>query len=263
MRKPYPTDLSDAEWTRLRSYLPSLKAETRLRTHSLRDVLDAIFYIVRSGCAWRLLPHDFPPWSSVYYHFRRFRLSGLWSLILKGVRADERKRVGKDPQPTAAIIDSQSVKTTEESAHPSGYDAHKNVKGRKRHLLVDTLGLPLSVYVTSADVQDRVGARCLLAGLKPFVPRLKKVWADGAYAGEKLAGWLEEQGGWELEIIARDREAKGFEMLPKRWIIERSFSWLIRNRRLSKDYERLVQTSETFIEVAMIRLILRRLTREV
>jgi putative transposase len=263
MRKPYPTDLSDAEWTRLRSYLPSLKAETRLRTHSLRDVLDAIFYIVRSGCAWRLLPHDFPPWSSVYYHFRRFRLSGLWSLILKGVRADERKRVGKDPQPTAAIIDSQSVKTTEESAHPSGYDAHKNVKGRKRHLLVDTLGLPLSVYVTSADVQDRVGARCLLAGLKPFVPRLKKVWADGAYAGEKLAGWLEEQGGWELEIIARDREAKGFEVLPKRWIIERSFSWLIRNRRLSKDYERLVQTSETFIEVAMIRLILRRLTREV
>jgi putative transposase len=187
----------------------------------------------------------------------------LWSLILKGVRADERKRVGKDPQPTAAIIDSQSVKTTEESAHPSGYDAHKNVKGRKRHLLVDTLGLPLSVYVTSADVQDRVGARCLLAGLKPFVPRLKKVWADGAYAGEKLAGWLEEQGGWELEIIARDREAKGFEVLPKRWIIERSFSWLIRNRRLSKDYERLVQTSETFIEVTMIRLILRRLTREV
>jgi putative transposase len=263
MRKPYPTDLSDAEWSRLRSYLPSLKAESRLRTHSLRDVLDAIFYIVRSGCAWRLLPHDFPPWSSVYYHFRRFRLSGLWSLILKGVRADERKRVGKDPQPTAAIIDSQSVKTTEESTHPSGYDAHKNVKGRKRHLLVDTLGLPLSVYVTSADVQDRVGARCLLAGLKPFVPRLKKVWADGAYAGEKLAGWLEEQGGWELEIIARDREAKGFEVLPKRWIIERSFSWLIRNRRLSKDYERLVQTSETFIEVAMIRLILRRLTREV
>ena len=115
MRKPYPTDLSDAEWSRLRSYLPSLKAERRLRTHSLRDVLDAIFYIVCSGCAWRLLPHDFPPWSSVYYHFRRFRLSGLWSLILKGVRADERKRTGKDPQPTAAIIDSQSVKTTIES----------------------------------------------------------------------------------------------------------------------------------------------------
>jgi putative transposase len=227
----------------------------------LRDVLDAIFYVLKSGCHWRLLPHDFPPWSTVYYHFRRFRLSGLWSLILKALHAAERKRAGKYPQPTAAIMDSQSVKTVEESAHPSGYDAHKNLKGRKRHLLVDTLGLPLSVYLTSADVQDRVGARCLLAGLKPFVPRLKKIWADGAYAGEKLAGWLEEQSGWELEIVERDREAKGFEVSPKRWIVERTFSWLIRNRRLSKDYERLVQTSETFIEVAMIRLILRRLAR--
>src|SRR5829696_786363 len=261
MRKPYPTDLSDAEWTRLRSYLPSLKAESRLRTHSLRDVLDAIFYIVRGGCAWRLLPHDFPPWSTVYYHFRRFRLSGLWSLILKVVRADERKRVGKDPQPTAAIIGSQSVKTVGESAHPSGYDAHKNVKGRKRHLLVDTLGLPLSIHVTPADVQDRVGAHLLLAGLGPLVPRLKKIWADGAYSGKELAKWCEEQGGWELEVVERDKEAKGFEVLPKRWIVERTFGWLRRDRRLTKDYERKVQTSETLIEVAMIRLILRRLAR--
>jgi putative transposase len=137
MRKPYPTDLSDAEWIRLRSYLPTPKAQGRPRTHSLRDVLDAIFYIVRSGCAWRLLPHDFPPWSTVYYHFRRFRLRGLWSLILKIVHAEERKRTGKVPQPSAAIMDSQSVKTTEESAHPSGYDAHKHLKGRKRHLLVE------------------------------------------------------------------------------------------------------------------------------
>lgn len=261
MRKPYPTDLSDAEWTRLRSYLPSLKAESRLRTPSLRDVLDAIFYIVRGGCAWRLLPHDFPPWSIVYYHFRRFRLSGLWSLILKVVRADERKRVGKDPQPTAAIIDSQSVKTVGESAHPSGYDAHKNVKGRKRHLLVDTLGLPLSIHVTPADVQDRVGAHLLLAGLGPLVPRLKKIWADGAYSGKELAKWCEEQGGWELEVVERDKEAKGFEVLPKRWIVERTFGWLRRDRRLTKDYKRKVQTSETLIEVAMIRLILGRLAR--
>ena len=263
MRKPYLTDLSDAEWRRLQAYLPNPKPEGRPRTHSLRDVLDAIFYVLKSGCHWRLLPHDFPPWSTVYYHFRSFRLKGLWHLILKELHAAERKRVGKDPQPTAAIVDSQSLKTTEEAAYPSGYDAHKNVKGRKRHLLVDTLGLPLSVYVTSADVQDRVGARCFLAGLKPFVPRLKKIWPDGAYAGEKLAGWLEEQGGWELQIVERDREAEGFEVLPKRWIVERTFSWLIRNRRLSKDYERLVQSSETFIDVAMIRLILKRLAREV
>jgi putative transposase len=189
-------------------------------------------------------------------------LSGLWHLILKVLRAAERKRAGKDPQPTAAIMDSQSVKTTEESAHPSGYDAHKNVKGRKRHLLVDTLGLLLSIYVTSADIQDRGGAQCLLAGLKPLVPRLKKIWADGAYTGEKLAGWCEEQGEWELEIVERrSADTEGFVLLPHRWIVERTLGWLMRNRRLSKDYERLVQTSETFIEVAMIRLILRRLAR--
>jgi len=129
MRKPYPTDLSDAQWTRLQSCLPTPKAQGRPRTHSLRDVLDAIFYVLKSGCHWRLLPHDFPPWSTVYYHFRRFRLSGLWFLILKALRAAERNRASKDPQPTAAIIDSQSVKTVEESAYPSGYDAHKNVKG--------------------------------------------------------------------------------------------------------------------------------------
>jgi len=261
MRTTYPTDLSDAEWTRLRSYLPTLKAEGRPRTHSLRDVLDAIFYVLKSGCHWRLLPHDFPPWSTVYYHFRSFRLKGLWHLILKELHAVERKRVGKDPQPTAAIVDSQSVKTTEESAHPSGYDAHKNVKGRKRHLLVDTLGLPLSVYVTSADVQDRVGAQCLLAGLKPFVPHLKKIWADGAYTGEKLARWCKERGGWELQIVERSAHAEAFTVLPHRWIVERTLGWLMRNRRLSKDYERKVQSSETFIEVAMIRLMLRRLAR--
>ena len=187
----------------------------------------------------------------------------MWSLILEALRAAERKRMGKDPQPTAAIMDSQSVKTTEESAHPSGYDAHKNVKGRKRHLLVDTLGLPLSVYVTSAEVQDRVGARCLLAGLKPFVPRLKKIWADGAYTGEKLAGWCEDQGEWELEIVERSADTEGFAVLPHRWMVERTLGWLMRNRRLSKDYERKVQTSETFIEVAMIRLMLKRLAREV
>ena len=188
-------------------------------------------------------------------------MTGSWFLILKAVCVAERKRVGKNPQPTAAIMDSQSVKTVEESAHPSGYDAYKNIKGRKRHLLVDTLGLPLSVYVTPADVQDRVGARRLLAGLKPFVPCLKKIWADGAYTGEKLAGWLKEQGGWELEIVERSADTEGFAALPHRWIVERTLSWVMRNRRLSKDYERKVQTSETFIKVAMIRLISRRLAR--
>jgi len=261
MRKPYSTDLSDAEWIRLRSYLPTPKAQGRPRTHSLRAVLDAIFYLLRTGCPWRYLPRDFPPWQTVYYHFRRFRLSGMWHRILTALRAVERQRVGRDAQPTAAIIDAQSTKTVEESAPISGYDGHKNVKGRKRRLLVDSLGLPLSVYVTPADVQDRAGARCLLAGLKLLVPRSKKIWADGAYSGEELARWCEKEGGWELEVVDRNRGAQGSKVLPKRWIVERTFSWLIRNRRLSKDYERMVQSSETFIKVAMIRLIVRRLAR--
>ena|SRR5215210_7750347 len=174
MRKAYPTDLSDAEWTRLRSYLPIPKAEGRPRIHSLRNVLDAIFYVLKSGCHWRLLPHDFPPWSTVYYHFRKFRLSGAFGLIYKALRSVERNRAGKNADASAAIMDSQSIKTTEEGARSNGYDAHKSIKGRKRHLLVDTLGLPLSVYVTPANVQDRVGARCLLAGLKPLMPRYEE-----------------------------------------------------------------------------------------
>jgi putative transposase len=165
MRKTYATNLLDEEWACLRARLPELPRTVRMRTHALRDVFDAIFYILRSGCPWRLLPGDFPPWPTVYYHFRRFRLSGLWHRAFAILRAAERKRVGKNPDASVAIVDSQSMKTTEEGAGSNGYDAHKNVKGRKRHLLVDTLGLPLSIYVTPADVQDRVGARLLLAGL--------------------------------------------------------------------------------------------------
>lgn len=268
MRKIYSTDLSDEEWTCLKTHLPASKLPGKLRAHPLREIFDAIFYVLKTGCQWRLLPGDFPPWQTVFYHFRKFRLSGLWHRIFTILRAMERKRNGKDPNPSAAIMDSQSIKTTEESAgwkgyeaHSNGYDAHKHVKGRKRHLLVDTLGLPLSIYVTPADVQDRVGARLLLAGLKPLMPRLKKIWADGAYSGKVLAKWCEEQGGWELEVVERDKEAKGFEVVPKRWIVERTFGWLRRDRRLAKDYERKVQTSEVLIEVSMIRLMLRRLAR--
>lgn len=240
MRKAYYTDLSDEEWTFLKTHLPASKLPGKLRAHSLREILNAIFYLLKSGCPWRLLPGDFPPWQTVFYHFRRFRLSGLWYRIFTILRAMERKRSGKDPNPSAAIVDSQSVKTTEESAswkgyeaHRSGYDTAKHIKGRKRHLLVDTLGLPLSIYVTPADVQDRVGARLLLAGLKPFVVRLKKIFSDGAYSGEPLAQWCREEGDWELEIVERGREMEGFEVLAKRWIVERTFSWLRRRRRLS------------------------------
>jgi putative transposase len=261
MKRSYSTDLSDVEWGRLEPHVPAPNGRGRPRLHTTREILDAVFYVLKSGCPWRLLPRDFPPWETVYYHFRKFRMSGLWHRIFTILRAAERKRVGKNPDASAAIVDSQSVKTTEEGAATNGYDAHKNVKGRKRHLLVDTLGLPLAAYVTPADVQDRAGARLLLAGLKPLMPNLKKIWADGAYGGEKLARWCEEQGGWRLEVVERDRATKGFEILPKRWIVERTFSWLRRDRRLAKDYERKVQTSETLIEVAMIRLVLGRLAK--
>jgi putative transposase len=206
MRRKYPTDLSDEEWACLKARFPPSKSPGRPHVHSLRDIFDAIFYVLKSGCPWRLLPRDFPPWETVYYPFRGFRLDGLWHLVLRALRAAERKRVGRTSEPSAAIMDSQSVKTAEEGARSNGYDAHKNVKGRKRHLLVDTLGLPLSVCVTPANVQDLVGARLLLVGLNPVVPRLKKIWADGAYSGEELASWCEQRGGWKLEIVERDRE---------------------------------------------------------
>jgi putative transposase len=217
MSTTYPSDLSDAEWDCLQRYLPPLPRCGRPRTHSLRSILDAIFYVLRTGCAWRYLPCNFPPWQTVFYHFTRFRLNGIWRLLYTAVHRAERERVGRNPNPSAAIMDSQSVTTVEESARICGYDAHKCVKGRKRHLLVDTLGLPIASYVTPADVHDTVGARKLLGGLAFFVPRLQKIWADAAYRGKELAEWRRQQGnGWDLFAIgdwprtmsARSRRAK-------------------------------------------------------
>lgn len=261
MSTRYPSDLTDAEWARLQRFLPRRPPQGQLRRHCLRIVFDALFYLLRTGRPWRYLPTNFPPWQTVYYHFRQFCRRGLWTHLYRELRVAERRRVGKDPHPSAAIMDSQSVKTVEESAGIRGYDAHKCVKGRKRHLLVDTLGLPICVYVTPADLHDAHGARRLLAGLHSFVPRLKKIWADAAYRGPELAVWCRAQGDWELEVVERTPGVPGFAVLPKRWVVERTFGWLSRARRLSKDYERMVQSSETLIEVAMIRLLVARLGR--
>lgn len=261
MSTQYPSDLSDAEWESAQRYLPPMSKRGRPRTHPLRRILDAIFYLVRTGCAWRYLPCNYPPWQTVFYHFRRFRLTGRWHLLYTALHRAERERVGRHPDPSAGIMDSQSVKTVEESARVRGYDAHKCVKGRKRHLLVDTLGLPISVYVTPADLHDTQGARRLLAGLQYFVPRLKKIWADAAYRGQELADWCHAQGDWDLEVVERRPGVRGFSVQSHRWIVERSFAWLNRNRRLAKDYERKVQTSETLIGLAATRLLVRRLAR--
>ena len=259
-RQPYPSDLSDAEWERLKPLLPEPYERGRKRRVNLREIVNAIYYVLRTGCQWDYLPHDFPPPDTVYGYFRRWTRDGTWERLNDGLRRQTREAVGKKSEPTAAILDSQAVKTTE-AGGPRGFDGGKRVKGRKRHLLVDTLGLVIAVVVHSAGVQDRDGARLVLAKLREHFCWLKKVWADAAYAGPKLAAWVKGLFAWVLEIVTRADEAVGFQVQPKRWLVERTFGWLNRSRRLSKDYERLPETEEAWIYAAMTRLMLRRLAR--
>lgn len=258
-RKAYPSDLSDAEWEIIEPLIPPAKPGGRPRKHDMREILNGIFYFLRSGCAWRLLPHDFPPWQTVYHYFREWRCNGIWERMNKALRTALREAAGREVQPSAAILDSQSVKTTETKGI-RGYDAGKKVKGRKRHILVDTMGLLLIVLVHAADIQDRDGAKLVLAKAKCCFHRLRLIWADGGYAG-KLIDWVHKNCSWTLEIVKRSDNAKGFQVLPRRWVVERTFAWLGRYRRLSKDYETLTETSEAMIYAAMVRLMIRRLAR--
>lgn len=263
-KKRYSSDLTDGEWRHIRGLLPKAKPGGRKRTTNVREVCNAIFYLLRGGLPWELLPTDFPKWKTVYDYFRKWRLAGVWKALHDRLRTKVRRQAGRKPTPTAAILDSQSVKTTEVGGAARGFDAGKLVKGRKRHLLVDTLGLVLLVVVHAASIQDPTGARLVLPALTQRFTRLVKIWADSRYTGT-LIEWVWSLRNYRrirLEIVKRPTQQVGFVVLPKRWIVERTFGWLNRSRRLSKDYERLTATSETMIYLAMTRLMLRRLATE-
>ena len=259
-RQPYPTDLTEEQWNKIAPLVPPAKPGGRPAEHERREIVFAIFYQMRSGAAWRMLPHDLPPWKTTYHYFRIWRKDGTWERIHDQLRGDVREDAGRKREPSAGCVDSQSVKTTDRGG-VHGYDAGKKVNGRKRHILVDTMGLVWLIVVTAASVQDRDGARTLLAALATRMKRLRVIWADGGYSGV-LVEWvrsLRKRGKVRLELVNRSAQGKGFQRLPHRWIVERTFGWFNKWRRLSKDYEYLTETSETNIRVVMIHIMARRL----
>lgn len=258
-QRDYASDLTDKQWELIRALLPlERKGPGRPLELDMREVINSIIYVVRTGCQWENLPHDYPNYNSVYYHYRKWCRDGTWQAVNDALRQQERQQRGRNVQPSAAILDSQSVKTTEAGGE-RGYDAGKKVNGRKRHILVDTVGNLIEVVVHAANIQDRDGAKLLFDKLsQAVIEHLQKVWADGAYRGQ-LIDWVQEHLQILLEIVETEPDQEGFQVLPKRWIVERTLAWLGRYRRLSKDYERCLLSSEGVIYIASIHTMLKRL----
>jgi len=256
----YASDVTDQEWALIEAELPPAKKLGRPRSTELRAVVDALFYMLTTGCQWRQLPKEFPPFSTVQRFFYRWRDDGLWQRLNHDLVMRVRAASGREASPSAGVIDSQSVKTTE-AGGPRGYDAGKKVKGRKRHVLTDTHGFLVKAVVHPADVQDRDGAPAVLKAARRLYPWLRHVFADGGYAGDKLARAMVGHGTWTLEIVKRSDTAKGFVLLPRRWVVERTFAWLNRNRRLAKDFEAAIETATAWLYIASVKLLSRRLAR--
>ena len=256
----YASDVTDREWALIEAVLPPGNKLGRPRTTVLRAVVNAVFYMLTTGCQWRQLPKEFPPYSTVQRFFYRWREDGLWQKINHDLLMRVREASGREASPSAGVIDSQSVKTTE-AGGPRGYDAGKKINGRKRHLLTDTLGLPVAAVVHPADIQDRDGAPLVLSDARFLYPWLRHVFADGGYGGAKLAAALDKIGRWTIEIVKRADIATGFVVLPRRWVVERTFAWLNRNRRLAKDFEASLDSALTWLFLASVKLLMRRLAR--